>query len=56
MNELTDPTAEEIQDSIESSVREAKHWLGSWDELRKLIDQLEDNEQEAAFDRANEDY
>jgi hypothetical protein len=46
---------DEIQDRIESNIQDAAHWLGGWDELRKLIDQLEENEAEAAFDRHNND-
>jgi hypothetical protein len=51
-----DLTPEQQEDQIRFDIVETKCYLGSWDELRKLIDQLEDNEQEAAFDRANEDY
>ena len=41
-----------ITNDFESEVKEFAHWLGGWNELRKVIDQLEDNDQEAAFDRA----
>lgn len=44
---------DQIQERIESNLKDAAHWLGGWDELRKLIKMLEENEEEAAFDRHN---
>jgi hypothetical protein len=47
---------DEIQDRIESNIKDAAHWLGGWDELQKLIEVLKENEAEASFDRRNNDY
>jgi hypothetical protein len=52
MNQELEKIKDEIQERIESNIKDAAHWLGSWDELRKLIDMLEDNEAEAAFERS----
>jgi hypothetical protein len=35
----------------ETDLREIAHWYGGWDELRKVIDKLENNENEAAYER-----
>ena len=51
-----DLTPEQQEDQIRFDLAEIKNYLGSWDELRKLIDQLEENEAEAAFNRSNNDY
>jgi hypothetical protein len=49
--------SKEQQENINArDLRELKMYYGSWDELRKVIDMLEDNEAEAAFDRRNNDY
>lgn len=45
-------SAEKITEAFEHEIKEAAHWFGGWDELRKVIDRLEDNANEAAFDRA----
>lgn len=44
-------SAEKITEAFEHEIKEAAHWLGGWDALRKVIDQLEDNADEAAFER-----
>lgn len=46
-----DLSKEEQQDINELDLRELKGYYGSWDEVRKLIDQLEDNDNEAAYER-----
>jgi hypothetical protein len=35
----------------EFDLREMAHYYGGWDELRKVIDRLEDNDNEAAYER-----
>lgn len=44
-------TKEQISEEFEHDIKEAAHWFGGWDELRKLIDQLEENDNEAAAER-----
>jgi hypothetical protein len=56
MNEELEKIKDENQERIESNIKDAAHWLGGWDELLKLIEVLKDNEQEAAFDRSNNNY
>ena len=56
MNEELEKVKDEIQNRIESNIKDAAHWLGGWDELQKLIEVLKDNEAEAAFDRHNNDF
>jgi len=51
-----DLTKEEQEDQNAYDINEIKHWLGGWAELRKLIDQLEENENEAAYKRHCTDY
>lgn len=46
-----DMTKEEQEDRNESDLREMKMYYGDWDALRKVIDQLEDNDNEAAYER-----
>jgi hypothetical protein len=48
---MTEKHIEELTNEIEAELKEAKLWFGSWDELRKVIDRLEDNENEAAYER-----
>jgi hypothetical protein len=43
---------DEIQERIESNIKDAAHWLGGWDELRKLVDMLQENEAESQFERS----
>ena len=42
---------EDITAEIEQDLKEAAHWFGGFDELRKVIDRLEENANEAAFER-----
>jgi hypothetical protein len=46
-------TAEKITSLIEEQLKDAAHWFGGYDELRKIIDMLEDNAKEKAFDQHN---
>lgn len=40
----------------EFDLKELAHYYGGWDELRKVIARLEDNDNEAAWERHNSDY
>lgn len=42
--------AKEISKECEDDLKEIAFWYGGWKELRKVIDRLEENENEAAFD------
>jgi len=44
-------TPEEQEDQNHKDLREIKDYYGSWDDVRKLIDMLEDNDNEAAYER-----
>lgn len=44
--------AKELQEHInETELKELAHWYGGWDELKKVIQKLEDNDNEAASER-----
>lgn len=47
--------AEQITNEFEHEMCEFAHWVGGWNELRKVIDRLEDLDNEKAFDRHCED-
>lgn len=47
-----DLTKEEQQSRNEFDLKEMKMYYGSWDELREVIKRLEDNENEADYERA----
>lgn len=47
---------EKQEEQNEFDLREIAHWYGGWDELRKVIDRLEDNDNEAAWERRMSDY
>lgn len=50
-------TPEEIENTekeIEAELKEAAFWYDGWDNLRKVIDRLEDNDNEAAWERSQE--
>jgi hypothetical protein len=53
---MTDKEKEKISDECEADLKEIAHWFGGWDELRKVIGRLEDNENEAAWERHTSDY
>lgn len=46
-----DMTKEEQQKVNEYDLKEMKLYYGSWDELRKVIKRLEDNENEDTYER-----
>ena len=41
----------ESEKECETDLKEIAHFYGGWDELKKVIDRLQDNANEAAFDR-----
>ncbi len=45
---------EEIEKECEADLKEIAHFYGGWKELRKVIDMLEENENEAAWERQQE--
>ena len=47
-------THEELEKEIETDLKEFAFFYGDWNELRKVIDRLEDNENEAAWERSQE--
>ena len=49
-------TIAELEEQNLFDLREMKDFYGSWDDLRKLIDKLEDEDNEEAFDRASDPY
>lgn len=42
----------DVEKTIKSDLREISHYYGGWDELKKVITQLEDNDNEDAFERS----
>lgn len=44
-------TKDQIEEQNHADLKELAHYYGGWKELRKVIDRLEDNENEAAFER-----
>ena len=46
---------EQIDKECREDLKEIALFYGGWDELRKVIDQLEDNDNEAAWMRSMED-
>jgi hypothetical protein len=50
-----DMTKEEQEATNEKDLREIALYYGGWDALRKVIDQLENNENEVAYERRNGD-
>jgi hypothetical protein len=49
---ITTPESERIESEITLELKEAAFFLGGWDKLRELIKQIEDNDNEAAYERA----
>lgn len=50
------PHHEAIDDEIRAELKEAAFFYGGWDELRKVIKELEDNDKEAAWERHTSRY
>lgn len=42
---------EQIENEVHEDLKEIAHFYGGWDELKKVIAILEDNDNEAAFER-----
>jgi hypothetical protein len=47
---------EELEKECREDLREIAHFFGGWDELRKVIDELEQADFEAAWERHVTDY
>ncbi len=47
---------EQIEEINEAQLKEMAHWYSGWNELRKVIDRLEDNDNEAAYERSQTKY
>lgn len=45
-----------VEQSCELDLKEISHFYGGWGELRKVIERLEENDNEAAFERSQTDY
>jgi len=48
--------AEKAERECRADLKEIAHFFGGWDELRKVIDGLQDNDNEAAYERAMTNY
>lgn len=55
-NHFTELTKDEQEEVNHKDLREMKHYYGSWDELRKVIELLEESDDEAAWERHCNDY
>jgi hypothetical protein len=49
--EMTQQQIDKLDDQNREDLREIAHFYGGWDELRAVIKELEDNDNEAAFER-----
>lgn len=49
-------STEEQEDSIEKDLREIKDYYGDWKQVREVIDNLEDNDNERAYERHCTNY
>ncbi len=53
----TEKTSEQISDECREDLKEIANWFGGFDELRKVIDELEENYEQDRAERAMEpDY
>lgn len=48
---MTNQEKEIIDNECEANLREISMWYGGWDEVKKVIDRLEENDNEAAYER-----
>lgn len=46
---------DQIKEQNEFDLKEMAHWYGGFDELRKIIDRLEENANDAAYERSLND-
>lgn len=44
------------EEEIKEDIKEIAHYFGGWEELKKVTDQLEENDNEAAWERRMTDY
>lgn len=49
-------TAEQIEKECRDDLKEIAHFYGGWDELKKVIAELEDADNEAAYERSQTRY
>jgi len=54
--DFTDMTKEEQERTNAFDLRELAHYYGGWNKLREVISNLEERDNEAAYDRQQEDY
>jgi hypothetical protein len=45
---------DKMDEECKTDLKEIAHFYGGWKELRKVVDNLEDNEDEAAWERQQE--
>lgn len=48
---MTQQEKDNQEETNEADLKEIAHWYGGWDELRKVIDKLEESDSEAAYER-----
>lgn len=48
-------TTDQIDDQNCEDLKEMKHFYGSWKEMHRILDELENNENEAAWERSLQD-
>ena len=48
-------TREQMEEQNRFDLKQLFHYYGGWDELQKVIDQLKENDNEAAAERRNGD-
>jgi hypothetical protein len=53
---MNQQTIDAIESEIAFELKEAANYFGSWEKLREFIKQLEANEAEADFERAQSNY
>lgn len=44
------------EEEIKADIKENAHFFGGWDEFKKVVAQLEENDNEAAWERRMTDY
>jgi Na+/phosphate symporter len=54
--DYSDKTPDQMEEINAADLREMAHYYGGWDKLLKIIDNIKERDQEAAYDRRMEDY
>lgn len=54
--DYSDKTTEQMAEINAADLREMAHYYGGWDELIKIIDNMKERDNEAAYDRQQENY